>query len=466
MKYQRRLFSWWIPVLVINWCALAIPPPDFATRDLPLILEQLNIQDAERQGIISDLLSDYENSYRTAVDRLRSDIAALYADQDASKLMRLNLERTEQFLRSRVEMTEILEVNIELILAPQERNEWTEFMRWNRRLHLLPRGELIGEKLDIARVYEDVASSIPTLSSADVTSLIDGWTKEVDAALLEREPMSISGNTTFRRLFGDERYDEAYRILAATLQARVRLRDLSLTTAQSIAELLPQEEGLRWLAAVRRDTGQRPMLDGILQRAKVLATSSDCADLVLPLQAEMVRRYENECLTLDSEVFEARVLMDEARAMRPVVRWAGGAPQLEARQEALLELMIQSQKLRDEINRDMCRQLTTECCTLLMNRSNQRTEDTDMPADMRGPGRGKPEPPSPFGPTPFDKDLPFPEDEPGTKPDSPMPFPESDPMPETPPPGMEPQIGPDPPDPFGPPDPQAKRAIERHPGMC
>lgn len=72
MKYQRSLFSWWIPVLVINWCALAIPPPDFATRDLPLVLEHLNIQDIERQGIISALLSDYENSYRTAVDQLHT----------------------------------------------------------------------------------------------------------------------------------------------------------------------------------------------------------------------------------------------------------------------------------------------------------------------------------------------------------------------------------------------------------
>ena len=321
-------------------------------------------------------------------------------------------------------------------------------------------------KIDIARVYKDVASSIPTLSSADVTSLIEGWTKEVDAALLEREPMSISGNTTFRRLFGDERYDEAYRILAATLQMRMRLRDLSLNTAQSIADLLPQEDGLRWLAAVRRNAGHRPLLDGILQRTKVLATSSDCADLLVPLQAEIIRTYEHDCLALDSKIFEARVLMDEALAMGPIVRWTGGAPQLEASQEAFLELIIQSRKLRDEISQNMCIQLTTECCTLLMNRSNQRTEDTDMRTDMRGPERGKPEPPSPFGPTPFDKDLPFPEDEPGTKPDSPMPFPESDPMPETPPPGMEPQTGPDPPDPFGPPDPQPKRAIEQHPGMC
>ena len=76
IKYQRQLFSCWIVVVAINWCALAMPPPDFATHDLPLILEHLKIQNAERQRVISIQAVLYQPCQTSAVlrDRFASAI--------------------------------------------------------------------------------------------------------------------------------------------------------------------------------------------------------------------------------------------------------------------------------------------------------------------------------------------------------------------------------------------------------
>jgi hypothetical protein len=439
-------------------------PPDYATRDLSVILETLGITDTDRQQILHELLADYDASYRHLASTLKADLAAIHTDTIGIQRVVQGLARTEIFLHQRASLTTILETNIEVVLAEVELADWSRLIGDLRRQRLLPQSRLIAENLNVAQLVSDQLPNLSGLRSQEIEELVGEWKADVDAAILRREPLTISGNVLYRRLINEERYREAYDVMTALLDARADLREINLTAASAIGGLLSTEQAIEWRQSVRTAMGQPPLNHRVAAAWRRLETHSECRDEASLHPAESLKMFEMDTLGLADELLAIRIQTEEFVIRSPMAHRVGIQMDRSSLDNAYIGLLHRVRTAETSALHRACAMLGQECCRLFLGDKPLTWPRPETPPEMIDPGAGMPDPPSPHGDPPTDSEEPLPDaDSPDE--DLPDPMPPTPAQPDTPPPGMEPPEGPDPPDPFGPPVPQAKRSLQQHPGV-
>ena len=423
-------------------------PPNYATRDLPVILEALGISDPDRQQILQELFADYDMSYRDLVGSLKADTAGIYTDTIGIECVVQGLARTESFLHQRAALASVLESNIGAVLTKPELAEWSRVMADLRRKRLLPRARLIAEGLNVAQLVVDQLPQLPDLESPEITQIVAEWMVDVDAAMLRRAPLMISGNVVYRRMINEERYREAFDVMSALVNARAALRDINLAASTAIGERLPREQAAQWRDAVRLVLGRRPLDHRLAAAWRRLEQHPDCADGASSYAAESLTLFELDTRGLADALLATRIQMEELAIRAPMAQRVGIEMDRSPLDNAYIALLQQVQAAEASALQRACAVLDQKCCSAFLGTDHAAWPRPATPPEMINPGEGKPDPPSPHGDPASNAEAPPPEADSPHK-ELPDPMPPSPPQPETPLPGLEPSEDPDPPDPFG-----------------
>ncbi len=427
--------------LATSLSAVALPTPDLTVHDAERIIERLNIDDDDRQRILRDLLETYALEIRKAEESLQQAIADLATQEDSEAYIVKMLAQTQAFLASCTAASKRIDLDIAAILLDEELEGWQSLRRSMRRDRQLPLGRLIAERLDLATLTAD---QFGPESPPEVADIVARWGLAIDEAIRARRPLLGPENNLYRSLIHQERYQEAYAVCATALEARIRIRDLTLASLRAIEASLPPETAALVHAEALARMGQRPVTEGLSAALSRLSASSECQDLLAREESLAIEDFLQATTGLADELLEIRMALETARILGPIGSKVGHPADLEAVQSRHLQAIVRLRTAEEETLDALCARVGRECCDGRPVRPMWPRKDT--PEEMIDPGGVRNEdsplaspPESPKAPTP-EEVAPAPSGDPGDPhgPDTPN---------QDPPPEMEPPSEPDPPSP-------------------
>ena len=126
--------------------------PEFLDRDMPLFVEQLELEDWQRP-IIEMLLQDYATAFEIGVEqvkeKMRESAMVIGNSGRNDDAMKLILEPITVWDAARRQLREEFLLNVRAQLSSDQNTRWSRFERSLRREKELPKGEISGESLDL-----------------------------------------------------------------------------------------------------------------------------------------------------------------------------------------------------------------------------------------------------------------------------------------------------------------------------
>jgi len=238
-----------------NFGIAEINTPEFSRRDLPIIVDVLEL-DAAQQDIVEVFLDGYTEAFtklreeaQNELDFMREEMQnARRADGsgfDWRDMVEEMMSRMEGYRDRRDVLGYEFVANVQSMLSEQQMERWPKFERTMRRQQLVPKGMLSGESVDLFQIV--ATGGLTEADHLTIEPVLSEYELQLDAALLARESDMEKAEEAFRdavRAFGAGELDVKDVLSAVERQRklRVRIRDVNEMYVSQIVAILPDAE--------------------------------------------------------------------------------------------------------------------------------------------------------------------------------------------------------------------------------
>jgi hypothetical protein len=216
--------------------------PEFLDRDMPLFVEQLQLEDWQRP-IVEILLQDYATSFEIGVEQVKEqmreyavNIGGNARNQDAMKMI---LEPITKWDKERRELRAVFMQNVKAQLSSEQLNRWPRFERSLRREKELPKGELSGESIDLYTVFRSMR--VPYEVEEGVDPLLVQYELELDSVLEARRRRIDSLQESMKEAMTAMDFDKGLDATEKIMKSRVAVRKVQDAWIERISAELPSD---------------------------------------------------------------------------------------------------------------------------------------------------------------------------------------------------------------------------------
>ena len=375
--------------------------PALSERDTAIIVDRLDLHAHEATPIVRTLLADYEHQWVAARTHLQSSASA--TSQGDPRLA--YADQVRAFQATQRALAEVLSDNIELLLDEEQREQWASLQHEFWRLRRLRHGQLHGESLDLRLLADTSTPDMPSLQSSEVNAALMAWQAQLAGLLASREPFDCEGSPRYLSLVLNRRYEAALAWMTQWVEMRIAIRDLNLTTANTIKGLLDEADA----AAFAADIAQRIAIHTPGGRQVDRIAAGVAADDSLPESmrtrvAAIYASYQNDTATLNAQRERIEQKIEPLAVLAPMQRRLGKddafADLADARQDNELNIQLHAQAALD----DICTVLGDPLCATLTNQRHAGSPSIDRrvhPSGLPQGGRRLRDVPGGTRPTPF-----------------------------------------------------------------
>ena len=214
---------------------------DFLERDLPLFVETLKLEDWQRP-IVESLLQDYQISFTVGIERVREemrDSSEQIATSREDEVMKIILKPLEAWEGERIQYRDDFLNNVKAQLSGDQLARWPHFERTLRRDKALPKGELMGESIDLFVVVRNMR--MPYEIEESVEPVLMEYELELDNALKARQVVMDNLQDEIKDAMADMDFDSGLSAMDQIMSTRVRIREVQDGYITRISEVLPEE---------------------------------------------------------------------------------------------------------------------------------------------------------------------------------------------------------------------------------
>ncbi len=163
--------------------------PDYLPRDLPVFVDELDLEEWQRPSLEA-LLDDSMTNFRTAEDGVRSRMGQLKdvaAGTSPEKVIQLVTKPLVDWTKEKIALRQEFLDNVRSQLGDSQVEYWARFERAMRREKALPNGELSGESLNLFLLMRELDASPAAADAARLA--LDEYELNLDVALAARETL-------------------------------------------------------------------------------------------------------------------------------------------------------------------------------------------------------------------------------------------------------------------------------------
>ena len=227
--------------------------PEFLDRDMPLFVEILKLEDWQRP-IVEVLLQDYMMSFESGVDDVKDKMRALQGQIGNARpdtVMALILEPLEDWDTERTALGALFLNNVRAQLTGDQISRWPRFERTLRREKELPKGELMGESVDLYTLIRTMRFPYETEEGLD--PLLVEYELSLDSALSMRAAKIASLQEQIKDAMAAMDFEGGLRATDQIMSARVLVRRVQDEHIEKISAALPSELGEQFRRAALLD---------------------------------------------------------------------------------------------------------------------------------------------------------------------------------------------------------------------
>ncbi len=281
--------------------------PEFLDRDMPLFVEILKLEDWQRP-IVEVLLQDYMISFEAGVDEVKDKMRALQgrignARPDA--VMELILEPLTAWDTERSALGATFLRNIKAQLTGDQISRWPRFERTLRREKELPKGELMGESVDLYTLIRTMR--FPYEIEEGLDPLLVEYELSLDSALSVRAAKIASLQEEIKDAMAGMDFDAGLRATDQIMSTRVLVRRVQDDYIEKITAALPDELGEQFRRTALLDGYPRAFRPTPIPRLIESVRSSDpeLSDAQVAQLDEIEADFELRLESLEMRIVEA-----------------------------------------------------------------------------------------------------------------------------------------------------------------
>jgi hypothetical protein len=217
--------------------------PEFLDRDMPLFVEILKLEDWQRP-IVEVLLQDYMISFDSGVENVKNKMRALQGrigNARPDTVMELILEPLAAWDAERAALGVLFLNNIKAQLTSGQISRWPRFERTLRREKELPKGELMGESVDLYTLIRTMRFPFEVEESLD--PVLVEYELSLDAALSVRAAKIASLQDEIKDAMAGMNFEAGLRATDQIMSTRVGVRRVQDDHIEKISASLPSEFG-------------------------------------------------------------------------------------------------------------------------------------------------------------------------------------------------------------------------------
>ena len=214
---------------------------EFLDRDLPLFVESLQLEEWQRP-IVEALLQNYQVKFTLGVDSVREQMQSMtnkIATTRDDQVMKMILEPLNEWNYRRAEYREEFLTNIKAQLSPDQIARWPHFERTLRREKSLPKGELMGESIDLFLVSRNMRMPYEIQESLD--PILMEYEVSLDIALANRDRRILSLQDQIKDAMSEMDFEKGLGAMDQIMVFRVQVRQVQDSYIQRIADILPSD---------------------------------------------------------------------------------------------------------------------------------------------------------------------------------------------------------------------------------
>ena len=214
---------------------------DFLERDLPLFVEALKLEDWQRP-IVDALLQDYQSNFTLGVENVRDQMSNMtdrISQVREDKVMGMILEPLGAWNRTRAQYRQRFLENVKAQLSADQVSRWPHFERTLRRDKSLPKGELMGESVDLFLVARNLRMPFEVEEMLD--PIMMEYEMSLDIALEQRDARIASLQDQIKDAMASMDFELGLSAMDQIMSSRVRVREVQDNYILRIAELLASE---------------------------------------------------------------------------------------------------------------------------------------------------------------------------------------------------------------------------------
>ena len=212
---------------------------DFLERDLPLFVQTLKLEDWQRP-IVEALLQDYQAKFTLGVEGVRDQMSKMterIANTREDQVMAMILEPLDAWSKHRAEYRTDFLRNVRAQLSAEQVSNWPHFERSLRREKSLPKGELMGESVDLFLVMRNLRMPYEIEESLD--PIMMEYEISLDLMLDARDTRIDGLQDQIKDAMASMDFELGLSAMDQIMVTRVRVREVQDEYILRIAELLP-----------------------------------------------------------------------------------------------------------------------------------------------------------------------------------------------------------------------------------
>ncbi|MBL9141160.1 MAG: hypothetical protein JNK53_04780 [Phycisphaerae bacterium] len=216
--------------------------PDILQRDLPLMVESLQLEEWQRP-ILEAMLSDYTAGFHTGLEGLKDRMKAAAesaarsgAGGNGDAILEKVMEPWAAWRNEKRQMFEKFVSDLQSQLGPQQRELWPRFERALRRERQLHEGALSGESLDLWSLIAKMQLS-PSEASA-IAPALEAYEIALDTAIVTRMTRLEALEGELREAMQQMNYDTGADVQDRIMTLRIAVRATNDEAVETIASLL------------------------------------------------------------------------------------------------------------------------------------------------------------------------------------------------------------------------------------
>jgi hypothetical protein len=299
--------------------------PEFLDRDMPLFVEQLELEDWQRP-IIEMLLQDYATAFELGVEqvkeKMRESAVVIGNSGRNDDAMKMILEPITAWDAARRQLREEFLLNVRAQLSSDQNNRWSRFERSLRREKELPKGEISGESLDLYLMARTLR--MPYEIEELIDPLLVQYELELDAALEARSRRIDSLQDSIKDAMTSMNFDQGLEATDKIMETRVAIRRIQDRWVDQISNQLPEDYGVKF----RRNALERGYPKAF--RPTAIPRLLESVRTITDLSADQVESFDQ----IEGE-FDAQLMALQQRIILAIQEFEPTEPRL--RVERLIE---------------------------------------------------------------------------------------------------------------------------------
>ena len=229
-----------------NWGRFFQPPVD--SEQIELLEELIGADEGQREAI-GAMFEGFQSRHQQSVEAMREIFQKAREEAQRSRDQSVWMDvqkRAIEFSKHTTSMRDAFFEDLQLLLSPEQMEQWPAFERAHRRATLLDTGQVFisGSTLDLVRLADDAGDEVTDVEG--VGDLVQRYEVQLDRILVEsdemgrehlektQEMLEAGGNFFTNMNEYGQMFDEARAV-------QVRIRDLNDRFARQIIARLPEE---------------------------------------------------------------------------------------------------------------------------------------------------------------------------------------------------------------------------------